>query len=127
MGRLKKLFSFAGYLLLPFVLLFSLFVYSAVAKPIWQLAAYHNESAIIVSCTSMHNRNVTRYAPVARNQERTYISGKVFASNSRCISQINDTVSVLINPNDHADGVMLTLGQFEHLPMVFIVFCSIFS
>jgi len=121
----KKLFSYPDFLLLPFILLFVVFIYAAVAKLIWQLTTYQRESATIVSCASMHSRSGTRYAPVAQTENGTHITRKVFASNSGCISQVNNTVSVLVNPNDKTDRVILTLGQFWILPLAFIIFSTL--
>ena len=123
---LRKLFSFPGFLLLPFILLFISFVYFTAVKPIWQFITYHRESATIISCASKTSRNGARYAPVAQTESGVHITGKVFASNSGCISQINDQVTVLLSPNDKTDCVIFTFGQFGVLPLAFIIFSGLF-
>lgn len=75
-----------------------LFIYFSAIKPIEQLITYQRESARIVSCASSTSRNSTRYAPVVQTASGILITGKVYASNSACVDQINDKVTVLVNP-----------------------------
>ena len=101
----------------------------------WQLTTFTKHSAVIVSCESRwscsrtYNRSSQTcgfsYHPVAQIRNGITITGTTGTPKSQCSKLINESVNVLVNPENTSEGVIYTFVQFWLLPSFILFFIFI--
>lgn len=136
MNAVKKIFICSMLFMLAAFIIVLIFLG---AYKLWitalQLTTFTKHNAVIVSCESKwscsrtYNRSSEAcgfsYYPVAQIGNGTTITGATGTPKFQCSKQINESVSVLVNPKNTSEGVIYTLVQFWLLPFFILLFFSI--